>query len=317
MPIGLHKKHIDMKRYTTFKNALLVVSLGILTFSACKKDNALSLDDELQFAKLEAITISSTSAVSGSANTTDSLYAMDACKKGNKKTRVELSSLSASIKNYLSANYPGNTFLKAYQIANQTTSVLESFVVVVEFNDKPVAVKFDAGGSFLKVLEIREGRNMKGKGGWHAGGLFDNRDGKHRDTLAISAIPAAIKAYMLSTYPADTLVHAFVNKDKSVIIISRNIEFYATSFTASNVFIKRIQLPAGPAKVRSIEASVLPSKVPTYLTSTYPNYVFKKAFELKVNGALKGYLVLIDANLTKYAIHFDASGQFIKAVTIR
>jgi hypothetical protein len=275
------------------------------------------LDDELQFVKLEAITISSTSAVSGSGNATDSLYAMDACKKGNKKTRVEQSSLSASITTYLSANYPGNTFLKAYQIANQTTSVIESFVVVVQFNEKPVAIKFDASGIFLKVLEIREGRNMKGKGGWHAGGLFDNRDGKQRDTLAISAIPSAIKAYMLSTHPADTLVHAFVNKDQSIILISRNIEFYATSFTTANVFIKRIQLPAGPAKVRSIEASALPSKSSAYLNTTYPNYVFKKAFELKVNGALKGYLVLIDANLTKYAIHFDASGQFLKAVTIR
>jgi hypothetical protein len=306
-----------MKRYTTFKNALLIVSMGILTLSACKKDNVLSLDDELQFVKLEAITISSTSAVSGSGNATDSLYAMDACKKGNKKTRVEQSSLSASITTYLSANYPGNTFLKAYQIANQTTSVIESFVVVVQFNEKPVAIKFDASGIFLKVLEIREGRNMKGKGGWHAGGLFDNRDGKQRDTLAISAIPSAIKAYMLSTHPADTLVHAFVNKDQSIILISRNIEFYATSFTTANVFIKRIQLPAGPAKVRSIEASALPSKSSAYLNTTYPNYVFKKAFELKVNGALKGYLVLIDANLTKYAIHFDASGQFLKAVTIR
>jgi hypothetical protein len=306
-----------MKRYTTIKNAILIVSMGILTLSACKKDNTLSLDDELQFARLEAITISSTSAIGGSGNASDSLYAMGACKKGNKKTRVEQSSLSASIRTYLSANYPGNTFLKAYQIANQTTSVLESFVVVVQFNEKPVAIKFDASGNFLKVLEIREGRNMKGKGGWHAGGLFDNRDGKHRDTLAISAIPAAIKAYMLSTHPADTLVHAFVNKDKSIILISRNIEFYATSFTTANVFIKRIQLPAGPAKVRTIEASALPSKSSAYLNTTYPNYVFKKAFELKVNGAVKGYLVLIDANLTKYAIHFDASGQFVKAVTIR
>ena len=123
-----------MKRYTTFKNALLIVSMGILTLSACKKDNVLSLDDELQLVKLEAITISSTSAVSGSGNATDSLYAMDACKKGNKKTRVEQSSLSASIKTYISANYPGNTFLKAYQISNQTSSVIESFVVVVQFN---------------------------------------------------------------------------------------------------------------------------------------------------------------------------------------
>lgn len=135
--------------------------------------------------------------------------------------------------------------------------------------------------------------------------------------LAISAIPAAIKTYMSSTYPTDTIVHAFVNKDESIVLISKNVDFYATSFTSANTVIKRMQLPAGHAKGRSIEVSALPSTAVSYLNTTYPNYVFKKAFELKVNNVSKGYLVLIDANLTKYAIHFDAQGQFVKAVTIR
>lgn len=306
-----------MKGYTQIKGALLVASIVILSLSSCKKDNSFSMDDELQFAKLEAITISSTTSIKGSGSTTDSLFAMEACKKGNKKTPVEQGSLPASVATYLSSNYAGNSFLKAFKVSNQSTSVLESYVVVVQFNDKPVAIKFDASGIFVKVLEIREGRNMKGKGGWHAGGCFDNRDGKQRDTLAISAIPASVKTYMSTTYSTDTIVHAFVNKDQSIVVVSKNVDFYATSFTSANAFIKRIQLPAGRAKGKSIEASALPSSTVTYLNTTYPNYVFKKAFELKDNNVLKGYLVLIDANLTKYAIHFDANGQFVKAVTIR
>jgi hypothetical protein len=242
---------------------------------------------------------------------------MEACKKGNKKTAIELSALSATITTYLSANYSGFTFQKAFKIANQTTSAVESFVVVFQFNAKPVALKFDAAGAFVKVLEQREGRNMKGRGGWNAGGCFDNRDGKQRDTIAISAIPALIKTYMTTTYSADTLVHAFVNKDQSMVVISKNVTYFATAFSTTNSFIKRTDLPASPAKGRSIEASALPAGATTYLTTTYPNYVFKKAFELKTNSAIKGYLVLIDANLTKYAIHFDANGQFVKAVTIR
>jgi len=67
----------------------------------------------------------------------------------------------------------------------------------------------------------------------------------------------------------------------------------------------------------SIAASALPAVSTSYLITTFPNYVFKKAFEIKTNGVVKGYLVLIDANLTKYAIHFDASGAFVKASTIR
>lgn len=306
-----------MKGYTQLKSAILVAGIAILSLSSCKKDNILALDDELQFAKLEAITISSTTAIKGSGNGSDSLFAMEACKKGNKKTPIEQSLLPSVITTYLSSNYAGNTFMKAYRINNQSTSALDSYVVIVQFNDKPVAIKFDAKGAFVKILEIREGRNMKGKGGWHAGGCFDNRDGKQRDTLAISAIPNAIKTYMTSNYTADTIVHAFVNKDQSIVLITKNVEFFATAFTSTNTFIKRSQLPAGNAKAKSVAVSALPSGVNSYLSTTYPNYVFKKAFEMRANNVLKGYLVLIDANLTKYALHFDANGQFVKAVTIR
>lgn len=305
-----------MKKQTQFKSALLVLSIALMSLGACKKDS-MSIDNELEFAKLEAITISSTSALGSSFGPSDSLYAMGACKKGFKKTPIELAALSSSISSYLNTNYAGFTFQKAYQISNQTTSAIDSYVVVIQFNAKPVALKFDAAGAFVNVLELREGRNMKGRGGWHAGGFFDHRDGKQRDTLAISAIPSAIKTYMSTTYAADTIVHAFVNKDQSIVVISKNVNYFATAFSSSNSFLKRHQLPAFPGKGMSIAATALPAASTTYLTTTYPNYVFKKAFEIKANGAIKGYLVLIDANLTKYAVHFDASGAFLKAVTIR
>lgn len=41
-----------------------------------------------------------------------------------------------------------------------------------------------------------------------------------------------------------------------------------------------------------------------------------RAFSVSENGALKGYLVFIDANNTKYAVEFDASGQFLRSKTI-
>lgn len=305
-----------MKKNKYIKSALLVLSIALLGFSSCQKDN-ISLDDELEFAKLEAITISSTSAISGSGNSNDSLYAMEACKKGRVKTSIAFALLPASIATYLSANYSGYTFQKAYSIADKVSAVIESFAVIIQFNGKPVALKFDASGNFVKVFEIREGRNLKGRKGWHAGGCFDNRDGKNRDTIAISALPVIIKTYITATYPADTLVHAFITKDESLIVISKNVNFYAIVFNSASIFIKRIQLPAFPAKGKSIEVSAVPASSLSYLSSTYPNYVFKKAFEIKANGVLKGYLVLIDSNLTKYAIHFDANGQFVAAITIR
>lgn len=306
-----------MKKQTQIKSALLLLSVALLSLGSCKKDS-MSLDNELEFAKLEAITIASTSALgSSNSGSPDSLYAMEACKKGNKKTPIELAALSSSITTYLNANYAGFTFQKAYQISNQTTAAVDSYVVVIQFNSNPVALKFDSTGAFAKVLEIREGRNMKGRGGWHAGGFFSHRDGKQRDTLAISAIPSAIKTYMSTNYAADTVVYAFVNRDQSIIVISKNVNYFATVFNSSNSFIKRHQLPSFPGKGMSIAASALPASSTSYLTSTYPNYVFKKAFEIKANGVVKAYLVLIEANLTKYAIHFDANGAFVKASTVR
>jgi hypothetical protein len=305
-----------MKTNKHIQSAIFFLSIALLGFSSCQKE-ALTADQELEFAKLEAVTISSTSAIAGSGNSIDSLYAMEACKKGNKKTAIEFNSLPSAITVYLTTNYTGYTALKSFQITNKVSAVLESFVVLIQFNSKPVALKFDAAGNFVKVLEIREGRNMKGRGGWHAGGCFDNRDGKHRDTIALSSLPALVKVYFTATNPGDTLMHAVVNKDKSIVVISKNVNYFATVFSSSNVLVKRIQLPSFPAKGRSIEASAIPGSATTYLSTTYPNYVFMKAFEIKSNGVVKAYLVVIDASLTKYAIHFDATGNFVSSVTIR
>lgn len=304
-----------MKTTKHLKNAMLILSIVLLGLASCEKEK-LRDHQELSDLKLTAVALSSTSAISGATGATDSLYAVDACKKGDKRVLVEFSALPSAIGAYLTVNYTGYTFSKAFNIVDKTTAAVEGFVVSIQFNGKPVALKFDASRAFVKVLEIREGRSMKGKG-FQAGGCFENRDGKQRDTLALNSLSPAVKIYMSATYEGDTLVHAFVNKDQSIIVISKNINYFATAFSSTGTFIKRIQLPAFPAKGKSIEASALPDAASHYLNTTYPNYVFKKAFEIKSKETVKAYLVLIDANLTKYAVHFDVSGQFVSFLAIR
>lgn len=63
---------------------------------------------------------------------------------------------------------------------------------------------FDASGILVRVLEQREKGELNGKG-WHEGGCFGNRDGHHRDTVAVSALPATIPSYFTTNYPKDTL----------------------------------------------------------------------------------------------------------------
>lgn len=36
--------------------------------------------------------------------------------------------------------------------------------------------------------------------------------------------------------------------------------------------------------------------ITSYLTTTYPGYVFEKAFSFKQSGIVKGYCVVIDSN---------------------
>jgi len=80
--------------------------------------------------------------------------------------------------------------------------------------------------------------------------------------------------------------------------------------------VKRVQLPAKEGNCAAVDASALPAITRAYLEQAYPNYVFEKAFRVQWNGTVQGYVVVIDANNTKYAIAFDASGNFLKVKTI-
>jgi hypothetical protein len=51
----------------------------------------------------------------------------------------------------------------------------------------------------------------------------------------------------------------------------------------------------------------MPAAITYYLDTTYPNYVLEKATSESVNGTVKGFVVVIDANNTRYAIGFDTA----------
>jgi hypothetical protein len=75
-------------------------------------------------------------------------------------------------------------------------------------------------------------------------------------------------------------------------------------------------LPAAECELENIPQEALPGAIKTYLSATYPNYVFNKADKLKVNGTITGYLVIINANNTRYAVAFGADGKFLAAKVI-
>jgi hypothetical protein len=237
------------------------------------------------------------------------------CHPGDLADSVAFSSLPDTIGKYLTANYSGYTFTKAYEILS-STKVIEGYVVTIVFNGNPVGLSFNTGGIFIRVLEQREGRDLKGMG-WHEGGRFGDRDNHHPDTIALSVLPTIIKAYFTTNYPNDTLKHALINRDSSYVVISSDKGIFATGFTASGTFIKRIQLYPHVVNAVTLSQAQLSASISTYLTSTYPAYVFNTAFEVKLNGTVKSYLVFIEANSTKYLVYFDATGTFVKSLVIR
>ena len=96
------------------------------------------------------------------------------------------------------------------------------------------------------------------------------------------------------------------------------VKFYSNVFKTDATFIKRTEMPSKLGKEAQIAENALPANALSYLNTTYPNYGFKKAFSAKDSaGAVKGYLVIIDANQTKYAVLFDATGTFVNAKIIR
>jgi hypothetical protein len=240
---------------------------------------------------------------------------MQRCDPGSTRTQITAADLPSTITSYLTTNYSGYTFNKAFVIKN-SAGVTTNYVAVIFYHDKPVGILFDSNGNFVKVLEQRERGDLNGPG-WHEGGRFCDRNGHQRDTVALSALPSGILSYMSANYPQDTLLKAFKNNhDSSYVLLSKNNGLFATVFDINGNFLRRINLPAPEGNCVSIEQSALPANVLSYLNTTYPNYAFERAFAAYRSNVLQGYIVVINANNTRYAVKFDASGNFVAVRTI-
>jgi hypothetical protein len=258
-------------------------------------------------------TTSSVIAVAVDSASGDSIYVIQPCARGYFRDSVAESSLPTAVINYLDSNYAGFSFTKAFVIKD-SAGTIGGYVAIIQYNGKPVAILFSGGGTFIQVLEQRESGDLEGPG-WHTGGRYHDRNGRQADTIAFSAIPSAISNYFTSNYPNDTLTKAYINIDSSYLLISVDNGVYATLFNSSGTFVKRVQLsPISRSdwpSASNIAQDSLPASVLSYLETTYPNYVFEKAFSVTANSSLQGYIVVIDANNTKYAVLFDASGNYI------
>ena len=291
---------------TILKSLSFFALAGLFALASCDKQSGEPEANDVE--ESQAILVADATASS------EAVYIVNTVPPGSDKDSVATSELHNAINTYLEANYSGFTHFKAFKI--KKNSSLEGYIVVIKYNNKPVGLLFDENGNFIRIFEQRERGQLRGKG-WKQGGRFDGRDGRHRDTIALSSLSAAIQTYFLITHPQDTLLAAHAGKSGDIVVISANNGFYATLFNSSSVFVKRAQLALNAGRKTAITQAQLSAKIASYLLTTYPGYVFHRAYEVKINSTTQAYVVFIDSNDTKYAMHFDASGNLVKSVVIR
>ncbi|MDN3583162.1 PepSY-like domain-containing protein [Mucilaginibacter flavus] len=299
-----------MKTKITFPWLLMLAAM--IALASCKKESS------SKSASNTTSTVNASGALAislASGSTTDTIYIVGCYGKHQQPDSVAFSALPTAIGTYLTANYSGYTFKKAFTILDSSKAIV-NYIVIIKYNNALIGLKFTAVGVFVAALEQRDGHDLGGGPGWHHGGPFDNRDGLHRDTVAISALPTAVSSYFKTTYPTDTLLHAAITPDSAYVLISKNNGLFATAVKANGTLIKRTQIDLHVGKHTAITEASLPAAITTYLTTTYPGYVFDKAFSHSVAGVVNGYDVVISSNNTKYVVVFDATGTFVKAFAV-
>lgn len=309
-----------MKSKFIYYGLMLLGSIG--AFSSCTKDAANTATNATTTAANSALAtaVASTGSIAiasiSLSGSTDSLYLVGCMGKRDKKDTVAFSALPATVGTYLTANYAGYTLKKAFSVKDSAGTLL-NYIVAIQFNGNPVGLKFAADGTFVSVLEQRIGDDLKHGRRFHEGGPFGDRNGRPRDTIALSAIPTAVSAYFTANYAADTLLHAFVTHDSTYVLISKNNGLYATVITPTASLVKRALIDNHRGKIASVTEAALPAPATTYLTTTYAGYVFNKAFSISKAGVIQSYDVFITVNNTKYVVAFDAAGTFVAAKAIR
>ena len=294
---------------------LMLLSMAVF-FSSCKKDAAIKTS--ITTATTGTITLGVLATTSNSGTTTkDTLMLVNCFGPKSKPDSIAFSALPAAVGTYLIGNYAGYTFNKAFAV--DSAKGITAYIVVIKYNSNFVGLKFDTSGNFVKVLEQRDqADNRKGQG-LHLGGPFGDRSAPQKDTIAISAIPTVVKSAFTSKYAADTLLHALITPDTTYILISKDNGLFITAISKTGTLLQRQAMPkpqAGVSQLTAVAQSNLPSAVTTYLNTTYPSYVFNKAFSVKVKSVLQGYDVFITANNTKYVVNFNGSGTFVNAITL-
>src|SRR4051812_10362104 len=127
-----------MKRNTHLQSIVYMLTFSTILFAyaSCKKD------DSVSSTVASGTTSTSTQAIAVSANRSaagDSIYVVGTCDRGHHTDSIAFSNLPAGIPTYLTANYAGYAFQKAYT-DKDTLGNVAGYVVIINYNGNPIGL---------------------------------------------------------------------------------------------------------------------------------------------------------------------------------
>src|SRR4051812_23154906 len=143
---------------------LVVLCMLLYVVESCQKNAsapASSTSSQSLAAAISSLQAISVGSASSSASASDSIYVIHTCSPHSKKDTIALSSLPSGVTNYLNNNYAGYTPQQAYSVTD-SSGIMAGYIVIIQYNNSPVGLKFDALGNFVSVLEQRLGRELEG-----------------------------------------------------------------------------------------------------------------------------------------------------------
>ncbi len=126
--------------------SMLSLAVVLLPFASCKKENSVdaalathttteSTATETAVAEAQAVAVAASRGIAE-----DSVYVVGTCARDHHRDSIALSSLPAAVTDYLTANYSGYAFQKAFA-DKDTSGTTAGYIVIIQYNDKPVGLK--------------------------------------------------------------------------------------------------------------------------------------------------------------------------------
>jgi hypothetical protein len=111
--IFLTLKSIDMKSEVTVNGAVCLFAFATFIFISCQKSEVSNSTNDTSVSPAIAVAASASTAAS------DSVYIVQPCSNGARRDSIGETDLPASVSTYISSNYAGYTFNKAFAIHNR------------------------------------------------------------------------------------------------------------------------------------------------------------------------------------------------------